>query len=102
MDRYAELREKVLPALLPYGIRQIAVFGSYVRGEEGPESDVDILVEFEEPRRQPLGLMTWVRLERELGEMLGRRVDLVSATSLNRHIRPYVDSEKVVLFDQAQ
>ena len=101
VDRYDELREKLVPALLPYGLKHLAVFGSFVREEETPESDVDILVEFEEPRRIPLGLMGWVRLERELTSIVGKRVDLVSSAALNRNVRPYVESDMVVLFEAA-
>jgi len=100
VDRYEELREKILPVLLPYGVRQVAVFGSFARGEETPESDLDILVEFEGPRRKPLCLIGWVRLERELEGIVGKSVDLVSASALNRHVRPYVESEMVALFEK--
>ncbi len=62
-----------------YGIRTIAVFGSYVREEQTPQSDVDVLVEFE----RPLGL-AFVDLADELESMLGMRVDLVSRGALNQ------------------
>jgi predicted nucleotidyltransferase len=100
MDRFEELRKKILPVLLPYGVESVAVFGSVVRGEDTLESDIDILVEFEEPPKKPLGFFTWVRLERELAEQLGRKVDMVSARGLNRYIRPYVESEKVVFYEK--
>ena len=95
-----DLREKILPVLLPYGIKRIAVFGSLARQEATPESDVDVLVEFEEPRRKPLGLLGWVRLERELAAQVGRKVDLVSSTALNRYMRPSVEAEMVVLYEK--
>ena len=44
MDRFEELREKILPVLYPY-VNKIAVFGSFARGEDTPKSDIDILVE---------------------------------------------------------
>lgn len=44
MNRFTDLRDKVLPMLRPY-VKRIAVFGSFARGEETPESDIDILVE---------------------------------------------------------
>jgi uncharacterized protein len=62
-----------------YGIRRIAVFGSYVRQEQTPQSDVDVLVEFE----RPLGL-AFVDLADELEAILGTRVDLVSRGALNQ------------------
>jgi predicted nucleotidyltransferase len=84
-----------------YGVRQIALFGSVVRGEDTPQSDIDLLVEFEDPPKKPLGLITWVQLELELTEHVGKKVDMVSARGLSRPIRPHVEAEKVVLYEQA-
>ncbi len=95
----AKLRDAILPILEPYGVKWIALFGSAVRGEATRQSDIDILVDFEEPRRKPLGLFKWVELEEELGKRLGRKVDLVSNAALNKHIRPYVEKEMVVIYD---
>ena len=100
MERFEELKEKILPLLLPYGIKRLALFGSVVRREDTTESDIDILVEFEEPRKKPLGFFTWVRLEQELSERLGRKVDLVSNEGLNRHVRPYIGAEMVMLYEK--
>jgi predicted nucleotidyltransferase len=101
MDKFEEIKAKVMPVLLPYGVEEIALFGSAVRGDDTPESDIDVLVQFEEPPRQILSLLTWVRLERELMKRCGRKVDLVSARGLSPHLRPYIEAEKVVLYDKA-
>lgn len=95
-----ELREKILPILLPWGVRRVALFGSVVRGENSPESDVDILVELK-PRgeRPPIGLK-WFGLESELSRVLGRKVDLVSESALSPYIRPYVEKEMVVIYEE--
>lgn len=89
-----------MPVLLPYGVKRVALFGSVVRGDDLPNSDVDILVELK-PRgqRPPLGLK-WFGLELELGKILGRRVDLVSEHSLSPYIRPYVEKDKVILYEE--
>lgn len=101
MDRFDELREKILPVLLPYGVKQVAVFGSVVRGEQTPSSDVDILVALKPPHeRLPLGLFKWIALEEELGEILGRKVDLITEDGVSPYIRPYIDSEKVILYEE--
>ncbi len=71
------------------------------RGEETVESDLDILVRFAEPPRRPLSLITWGRLERELEQRCGRKVDLVSARGLSRHLRPLVEADKVILYAEA-
>ena len=96
------IREQVLPVLLPYGAEEIALFGSVAHGEDTAESDLDILVRFAEPPQQPLSLITWGRLERELEKRCGRKVDLVSARGLSRHLRPVVDAEKVILYAEAR
>lgn len=101
MDRFADLSEKVLPLLRPLA-RRVSVFGSFARGEDTVESDVDLLVDFEQPRARPLGLMGWVRLERELTRRVGRRVEIVSEASLNRHVRPYVEADLVTLYEKAR
>ena len=100
MDRFAEIREKVVPVLLPYGVKRIGVFGSFARGEDTADSDIDILVDFDEPRKRPLGLFTWVRLEREISERLGRKIDMVSNQGLNKYIRPYVEPELITLYEK--
>ncbi|MCX7840033.1 MAG: nucleotidyltransferase domain-containing protein [Anaerolineae bacterium] len=94
-----QLRKAILPVLEPYGVKRLALFGSVARGKVTSKSDIDILVDFEEPRRKPLGLLRWVELEEELERRLGRKVDLVSNTGLNRYIRPYVEKEMVIIYD---
>jgi predicted nucleotidyltransferase len=95
-----ELRDKIIPVLEPYGVERIALFGSVVRGEEAPESDIDILVDFEEPRKKPIGLFTWVELEEELEKRLGRKADLVSGKALKPRIRPTIEREMVILYEK--
>jgi uncharacterized protein len=67
-------------------IRKLSVFGSYLRDDFGPESDIDLLVEFD-PDHIP-GLLRMARMERELSELLGgRRIDLRTARDLSRYFR---------------
>lgn len=66
-SRHTESFEKISPFLEKEGVTKVAVFGSYARGEEKPESDIDILAEFSETK----GLLNLVRIERELSEFLG-------------------------------
>ncbi len=99
-SKFEQLKEKIVPILVPYGVKRIALFDSMARGEETAESDVDLLITLK-PRaeRPPLGLR-WFGLERELGELLGREVDMVSDTSLKPRIRPYIERDLVVLYDE--
>jgi hypothetical protein len=70
-----------------YHVRRLALFGSVLRDDFGPESDVDVLVEFEHGRTPGLGFF---RLENELAALLGRRVDLNTRASISRHFRDRV------------
>ena len=71
----AELREA--------GVKSLKLFGSVVRDEARPESDIDILVEFS----RPIGLLAFVRLKQRLAELLGRPVDLVTPEALKPPLR---------------
>lgn len=70
-------------------IRKLSIFGSYLREDFGPDSDIDFLVEFE-PEHIP-GLLRFAGMERELSELLGgRKVDLRTARDLSRYFRDEV------------
>ena len=70
-------------------IRRLALFGSQLKGTARPDSDIDLLVEFE-PGRVP-GLLALASMELELSELLGgRRVDLRTAEDLSRYFRDEV------------
>lgn len=98
MDRFEDLRKKIVPMLRPYA-RRISVFGSFARGEERPDSDIDILIELKpRSKRPPLGL-EWFRLERELSRIVGREVQLVSDHALSPYVRPYAEKDMVLLYE---
>ena len=73
-----------------YRISKIGVFGSYSRNEATEKSDVDILVEFEEP----IGL-DFVLLAEELESLIGNKVDLVSSNAVKPKIKKYIEDELV-------
>lgn len=79
-----------------YGVRELSLFGSAARGEMGPESDIDILVEFEPGVR--IGLIRFESLVGELESLAGRRVDLVTKRGLKPWIRPQVLKDARVIF----
>jgi predicted nucleotidyltransferase len=74
-----------------YGVREIGIFGSYVRGEQRKRSDVDILVEFDVVP----GLLKFIELEDYLSDLLGVRVDLVRQASLREELRERILAEVV-------
>ncbi len=80
-------------------IRRLAVFGSALRRDFSPDSDVDVLVEFD-PAHIP-GLLAVARMERELSALLGgRRVDLRTPEDLSRYFRQDVLAEAEVQYEQ--
>ena len=86
-----ELRARLPELRARYGVRSLALFGSRVRGDAGPESDVDVLVDFDTPP----GLIRLGRLEAELEAILGHRVDLALASTLRPEVRTRLRREKV-------
>ena len=76
-------------------IRRLALFGSVLREDFTPESDVDVLVEFEPYAR--VGLMGLARMEIELGRLLGRKVDLNTPGFLSEYFRDEVLSEAEII-----
>ena len=73
------------------GVRKLSIFGSALRPDFGPESDIDMLVEFE-PGRAP-GLFRMAGMETELTRMFGRKVDLRTPGDLSRYFRQQVLDE---------
>lgn len=76
-----------------YGVAEIGVFGSYVRGEQRHDSDVDILIELERPPR--ITLIGLVELEDYLSELLGVKVDVAIKKNLRKRIGKRILSEVV-------
>lgn len=78
------------------GIRRLALFGSVLRDDFSPESDVDLLVEFEPTKR--IGLIGFERLQIDLTQMLGRKVDLNTAGFLSPYFVEEVLREAVPVY----
>lgn len=95
MARISVNRTKLAEFCQRYHIRQLAFFGSVLREDFGPDSDIDVLVEFE-PNHIP-GL-SFFRMEQELSEILGRKVDLNTRQFLSRFFRDSVLAEAEVQY----
>ncbi len=78
-----------------YGIKEIGIFGSYVRGEQKRGSDIDILVEFYPD--SSIDLIKFVELEEYLSDLLGIRVDLVMKSALKPRIGKRILKEVVYI-----
>ena len=92
-DLLKEKREDVLRICAKYGARNVRVFGSVARGDADEASDIDLIVEFEPGR----SLLDHAGLWLELQELLGRKVDVVSARGIKPRIRNRVLQEAVPL-----
>lgn len=75
-----------------FGVAHVSLFGSFARDEGREDSDVDLLVEF----NRPIGLFEFMRLQRQLGEQIGRRVELVTPAALKPQLRDRILHEAVV------
>jgi len=65
-----------------YGLKEVGIFGSYVRGEQDESSDVDLLVEVE----RPMGFIKFIKLENHFSQILGVKADLVTKKALKPNI----------------
>lgn len=78
-----------------YGVKSLGIFGSFVRGQKKKRSDVDLLVEFND--QAPVTLVSFVALERELGNLLGKKVDLVERNTLKPVIGKRILEEVILV-----
>ncbi len=71
-----------------HGIKKLAIFGSALRDDFGPDSDIDVLVEFKQGRTP--GFFRLIEMEEELSQLFGRKVDLRTPDDLSRYFREEV------------
>jgi predicted nucleotidyltransferase len=88
-DEIERQRDVVLGIAWRYGASNLRLFGSVARGEERPDSDVDLLIDLSQDR----GFGDYLGLAEELEALLHRRVDLVLSRSLSPHFRPFIEAE---------
>lgn len=93
MNRTTILK-KIAQALKEQGATKVAVFGSYARREERLESDIDVIVEFSERK----SLLELVKIERELSEKLGIKVDLLTEKSISPYLIDIVRQQMEVIY----
>jgi len=88
LNRIRENRDKIRS----FGVKKIGIFGSFVRGEEKEGSDIDIIVEFEEGKKN---FDNFINLAFFLEELLSRNVDLLTPESISPYMKSYIESEVV-------
>lgn len=93
-----ELKTKVTPVLRANGVAYAAVFGSAARGPMRTESDIDILVRFD----QDVSLLDHIGVAQTLEDLLQRKVDLITERSLSKYAAPNVKKDLKVLYGNGQ
>ncbi|MEI7526126.1 MAG: nucleotidyltransferase family protein [Mariniphaga sp.] len=90
-----EKNKIIVDYLQAYDPVKIGIFGSYARNEYRPDSDLDILINL----NTAISLFQLVRIERELSELLGVKVDLVSEGAIkNQKLRNYIEADLKIIF----
>lgn len=93
-EEIVEVLRKHRDEIKRFGVRELWLFGSYVRGEAGEDSDVDILVEFEPGKKT---FDNYMGLKFYLEDLLGVEVDLITVEALKPGVRKYIWKEAVAI-----
>ncbi len=88
-----QLTETITKILDKHGAKKIAIFGSYAKGTQTSESDIDILVEFKETKT----LIEIVKIEQEITQKLGIKAEIVTENSLNPYIKRRAQKEAITV-----
>lgn len=91
-----QLKNDITPILKNYSVSFAGVFGSAARNEDREDSDVDILVKF---RKVP-GYFRYIKLEKELAQAIGKKVDLATEGSIHKSIRKNVLTDLIPLYEE--
>jgi predicted nucleotidyltransferase len=90
-----KIKDIILSCLIDYNPEMIALFGSYARNEQTNNSDIDILVKF----RNTYSLLQLIRIENELSQRLGTKVDLLTTAALkNEKIRQNIEKDLQIIY----
>ncbi len=77
-------------------ISYLALYGSYARSEQKKNSDLDLLVSFDQKK----GLLDLVHIQQELSDLLGVKVDLITKQGLSKYIKPYIQDDLKVIYEK--
>lgn len=95
-SKIEKIRSIIVPVLTGYGATQIGLFGSVVRNQEKPESDVDILVEM--PTKN-IGMIKLMQIIFEIEAKLGKKIDLVFYKNLKPRLKEIILKEEVRIYE---
>lgn len=91
-----EIKQKIVPILRSSNVEYAGIFGSVARGEDRPDSDVDILVRL----GRPTGLVSYIRLINNLEEVLKKKVDVVTENSLRKDMKSNVIKDLKPIYER--
>ncbi len=91
---HAEIEKKIVSILKGYNAGSIAVFGSFARGDDKSDSDIDLVVKFDKKK----SLLSLIRIEREISETVGRKIDLLTEESIHPRLKERIKSDLRVLY----
>ena len=98
MLRKDEIKSAIIPVLKKFGVARASLFGSFARGYQNEESDVDIIIEFEHPESR--SLLDLVAIEQEISELLDRKTDVLTVNSIHPLIKESVMTDMEVFYEQ--
>ena len=94
MKKITKIKEKILPILKKNDVIKASIFGSFARGEDKKGSDIDMLVEFNEPK----GMFHRIGLKYELEKILGKKVDLLTYNAINPLLKEYIYKDEIKIY----
>lgn len=89
-----QIIDEVVKILKSFGAKEIILFGSYARGDNNPDSDIDVIVEFNEIK----GLFEKARIIRTVEEKTGLKIDILSKDFINPYLKPYIERDMITIF----
>ena len=92
-----DISKTVAPVMRRYGIKRAKVYGSFARGEEREDSDVDLLITLGDKK---LSIWDFVGLRNELEENLHRSVDVITDTSVLPQLKPYIEADATLVYEE--
>lgn len=93
-DQVFKLKQKIIPILQKNGVVSSSIFGSYARGDEKPDSDIDLLVEMP----SNASLIELSGLKQDLEEVLSKRVDVVTQGAINSRLKPFIEKDLINIY----
>lgn len=77
-------------------VKKAYLFGSYARGDADYKSDIDLMVDLDEQ----VGLFKFISMQIRLEELLKRKVDLISSRGISKHILPFIEKDKKLIYER--